>query len=168
MVTHNNTVCPPDFGGIIADTVVSGGVPVTRYRFADPRLAGYAVTVVLDTVQPGSVVRVSGDNPGRIVTMVGRFPRCVLSEFNTHRVFSRNSASSRARSVKSVLAGVLEEPYVPVFTENRPGVMLRLMRFCVSCWGRGSMIPWIRWGTWGCIIVTSISRKVVCPYISRM
>ena len=121
MVTYN-TVCPPDFVSILTDTVVSGGVPVTQYRFADPRLGGYAVTVVLDTVQPGSVVRMNGDNPGRIVTMVGRFPRCVLSEFNTHRVFSRNSASSRARSVKSVLAGVLEEPYVPVFTENKPGM----------------------------------------------
>jgi thymidylate synthase ThyX len=37
----------------------------------------------------------------------------VLAEFNTHRVFSRNSASSRAIPIKKQLARIREEPYVP-------------------------------------------------------
>lgn len=56
----------------------------------------------------------------RITTAVLRFPRFILAEFNTHRVFSRNSASSRAIPTKRLLAGPL---FVPeVFTANRPGM----------------------------------------------
>lgn len=112
----------PDFESIVTVDTVVGGVPVVEYRYQDPRLAGYRVAVVADTAQETAVCKFGGDNPGRVLTMVGRFPRCVLAEFNTHRVFSRNSASSRARSVKSVLQGVLEDPYVPVFTQNQAGM----------------------------------------------
>src|SRR5262245_47201301 len=41
------------------------------------------------------------------------FPRLVLAEFNTHRMFSRNSASSRAIPVRTQLARVRDEPFVP-------------------------------------------------------
>jgi thymidylate synthase ThyX len=49
----------------------------------------------------------------RLTTMVVVFPRIVLAEFNTHRVFSRNSASSRAIPVEKMIAMVEEQPYVP-------------------------------------------------------
>lgn len=49
----------------------------------------------------------------RLVTMEVTFPRLVLAEFNTHRVFSRNSASSRAIPIKKQLARIREEPFVP-------------------------------------------------------
>ncbi len=39
----------------------------------------------------------------RITTFEITFPRIVLAEFNTHRVFSRNSASSRAIPVEKML-----------------------------------------------------------------
>lgn len=41
------------------------------------------------------------------------FPRIVLAEFNTHRVFSRNSASSRAIPIEKMIRAVDENPYVP-------------------------------------------------------
>jgi thymidylate synthase ThyX len=50
----------------------------------------------------------------RLTTLEVTFPRFVLAEFNTHRVFSRNSASSRAVPVAKQLRRVLEEPYVPI------------------------------------------------------
>lgn len=50
-------------------------------------------------------------------------PRIVLAEFNTHRVFSRNSASSRAIPVEKRVAQVRENPYVPLqFGANQRGM----------------------------------------------
>jgi thymidylate synthase ThyX len=59
----------------------------------------------------------------RLTTLEVTFPRFVLAEFNTHRVFSRNSASSRAIPIAKQLRRVLEEPYVPIeFGSNQPGM----------------------------------------------
>jgi thymidylate synthase ThyX len=59
----------------------------------------------------------------RLTTLEATFPRFVLAEFNTHRVFSRNSASSRAIPIAKQLRRVLDEPYVPIeFGSNQPGM----------------------------------------------
>jgi thymidylate synthase ThyX len=59
----------------------------------------------------------------RLTTLEATFPRFVLAEFNTHRVFSRNSASSRAIPIFKQLRRVLDEPYVPIeFGSNQPGM----------------------------------------------
>lgn len=59
----------------------------------------------------------------RLTTLEVTFPRFVLAEFNTHRVFSRNSASSRAIPIAKQLRRVLEDPCVPVeFGANQPGM----------------------------------------------
>ena len=59
----------------------------------------------------------------RLTTLEATFPRFVLAEFNTHRVFSRNSASSRAIPIFKQLRRVLEDPYVPIeFGANQPGM----------------------------------------------
>lgn len=80
-----------------------------RYKEGTDMLSGYEV-IVLE----------SSDRD--LKTDIWRFPRSILSEVNTHRVFSRNSASSRARSVQTTLAEVWENPYVPIMTRNRPGM----------------------------------------------
>ncbi len=59
----------------------------------------------------------------RLTTLEVTIPRCVLGELNTHRVFSRNSASSRAIPVQKQLRRILEEPFVPEkFGVNQPGM----------------------------------------------
>lgn len=59
----------------------------------------------------------------RLVTLEVTFPRFILAEFNTHRVFSRNSASSRAIPVQKQILHVMERPFVPKrFPINRPGM----------------------------------------------
>lgn len=59
----------------------------------------------------------------RVITLEATFPRFILSEFNTHRVFSRNSASSRARSVTLTFQEIVEEPFIPSpFTQNQKGM----------------------------------------------
>jgi thymidylate synthase ThyX len=49
-----------------------------------------------------------------ISTWVLTFPRIVLAEFNTHRMFSRNSASSRAIPFKKMLEMVQNDPFIPI------------------------------------------------------
>ncbi len=50
----------------------------------------------------------------RITTMKVVFPRFILAEFNTHRLFTRNSASSRAIPVKKMLKMIEESPFLPI------------------------------------------------------
>lgn len=50
----------------------------------------------------------------RITTMIVTFPRIILAEFNTHRMFSRNSASSRAIPFEKMLQSVSNNPFVPI------------------------------------------------------
>lgn len=75
----------------------------------------YSARVLADSVsRPGGV---------RLTTLEVTFPRIVLSEFNTHRVFSRNSASSRAIPIEKQVERVRENPFVPaVFEENKKGM----------------------------------------------
>lgn len=50
----------------------------------------------------------------RIVTVECVVPRIVLAEFNTHRMFSRNSASSRAIPAAKMRQMILDGPFVPI------------------------------------------------------
>jgi len=64
----------------------------------------YEVKIIADSVGPHNI---------RITTMTARFPRFILAEFNTHRMLSRNAASSRAIPIEKVIAQVEEEPFIP-------------------------------------------------------
>jgi thymidylate synthase ThyX len=50
----------------------------------------------------------------RLTTFEITVPRIVLAEFNTHRIFSRNSASSRAIPVEKQITRVLDDPFMPI------------------------------------------------------
>lgn len=50
----------------------------------------------------------------RLTTMKLVLPRYVLAELNTHRLFSKNSASSRAIPFKKMVAQVMETPFIPM------------------------------------------------------
>jgi hypothetical protein len=95
--------------------------PRIEATFDDPVLTGYKVIMVADTVPTNSTVS-SELSPERMSTMICRFPRVILPEVNTHRVFSRNSASSRARSFKTTIRSIMEEPYIPLWTVNQKGM----------------------------------------------
>lgn len=71
-------------------------------------------TVVLDSVS---------ERGARVTTIEVTLHRFVLAELNTHRAFSRNSASSRAIPTRTQLLRVLEAPALPVeFGANRRGM----------------------------------------------
>lgn len=59
----------------------------------------------------------------RVTTMEVTMHRFVLAEFNTHRVFSRNSASSRAIPVSKQLDKVVNSPAWPItWPSEKPGM----------------------------------------------
>lgn len=59
----------------------------------------------------------------RLTTMELVYPRFIHSEFMTHRVFSRNSASSRAIPVTKTLERVAHDPALPVvWTSEQSGM----------------------------------------------
>lgn len=59
----------------------------------------------------------------RITTWVLKFPRIVLAELNTHRAFSRNSASSRAIPFEKMLESVKTNPFIPLeFQKDHKGM----------------------------------------------
>lgn len=59
----------------------------------------------------------------RLTTFLITFPRLVLAEFNTHRMFSRNSASSRAIPFPKMLRSVWKTPFIPLaWMKNHSGM----------------------------------------------
>jgi hypothetical protein len=59
----------------------------------------------------------------RITTFELEFPRIVMSEFLTHRIFSRNAASSRAIPVKSMNEAIKQNIARPIqFGKNQSGM----------------------------------------------
>ena len=50
----------------------------------------------------------------RLTTFVLTFPRFILAELNTHRMFSRNSASSRAIPFNKMVEMVQNDPFIPI------------------------------------------------------
>ena len=65
----------------------------------------YKAEILADSLSPQG---------NRLTTMKITFPRIVLAEFNTHRMFSRNSASSRAIPFKKMVQMVEENPFIPI------------------------------------------------------
>lgn len=66
----------------------------------------YACEVLADS-------RNGNETGDRLVTVKVTFPRFILAEVNTHRVFSRNSASSRAIPTERIIERVEKDPFVP-------------------------------------------------------
>jgi thymidylate synthase ThyX len=78
---------------------------------------GYSARVLLDSISPAGV---------RLVTMEVRYPRFIHAELMTHRVFSRNAASSRAIPIKKMIAAVRDDPAMPIYWgKNQTGMSAR-------------------------------------------
>lgn len=63
-------------------------------------------------------------NDKRIITLQVTMPRFILSQFNKHRAFSSNAASSRAIPVEKLITFVRETPFTPQqFGMNKAGMV---------------------------------------------
>lgn len=73
--------------------------------------------IIADSVSPEGA---------RMTTMEIEYPRFILAELNTHRMLSKNSASSRAIPVKSMHQHMTENPAQPVhWGKNQAGMQAK-------------------------------------------
>ncbi|MBT9160534.1 MAG: Thymidylate synthase ThyX [Dehalococcoidia bacterium] len=72
--------------------------------------------IIADSISPQGV---------RLTTFELEFPRIILAEFNTHRMFSRNAASTRAIPIKQQLEYIVNgNLFIPTpFTEAQKGMV---------------------------------------------
>lgn len=78
----------------------------------------YSSRVIADSISPVGI---------RLTSIEVTFPRFVLAEFNTHRVFSRNSASSRAIPVEKQLKKIEDDPFIPIYWgKNQKGMVAEM------------------------------------------
>lgn len=61
-------------------------------------------------------------NKKQITTFELEYPRYIHAELMTHRVFSRNAASSRAIPIQSMIDLVKNETVMPIWTKNQAGM----------------------------------------------
>jgi len=74
----------------------------------------YECKILADSISPAG---------HRLTTFLVTAPRIILAEINTHRVLSRNSASSRAIPVLKSIDQVYEDPFIPVhWGRNQKGM----------------------------------------------
>lgn len=73
----------------------------------------YACKILADSLNPIG---------HRLTTFEVTFPRFILAELNTHRMLSRNSASSRAIPTESMIERVTVNPFVPEFNGRVKGM----------------------------------------------
>jgi thymidylate synthase ThyX len=90
----------------------------------------YGVNVLADSISPDEV---------RLVTIEATFPRFILAEVNTHRMLSRNSASSRAIPTEKIIERVQKDPFIPETFNKRVkgmgvGAALGNQEACVKAW----------------------------------
>lgn len=92
-------------------------VPVTERHLTVSHPHGTRVSIIEDSV---------AEHGGRLTTLLCRYPRFIHSELMTHRVFSRNAASSRAIPVAKQLEQVKNDPAMPLFWgKNQKGMQAR-------------------------------------------
>jgi thymidylate synthase ThyX len=70
-------------------------------------------TVILDSISPTG---------HRLTTLHLCYPRIIHGEFMTHRMFSRNAGSSRAIPIETMISNVLNNTYMPDWTQNQKGM----------------------------------------------
>jgi thymidylate synthase ThyX len=74
----------------------------------------YEVKIILDSVSPDGA---------RLTTLTAKYPRFIHAEMLTHRVFSRNTSSSRAIPMAKLRQQVIDDPVIPIhWGRNQPGM----------------------------------------------
>jgi len=72
-----------------------------------------AAEIIKDSINNGGV---------RLTSWILTYPRYVHAEIMTHRMLSRNAASSRAIPFKKFLDTITENPAIPIWTKNQKGM----------------------------------------------
>lgn len=119
--------------------------------------------ILADSVNPDGV---------RLTTFELRYPRFIHSELMTHRMFSRNAASSRAIPIQKMIRAVIKDPAMPVWWgRNQKGMQaqeeLKGWRrwLVVTIW---LMARWfavlVAWTLWKLDLHKQIANRVLEPW----
>jgi hypothetical protein len=108
----------------------------------------------------------------RLTTLELTYPRIVHAELLTHRVFSRNSASSRAIPIQKMIAKVWNDPVVPVWIgKNQSGMQANeeltgwRRWLAIKFWLLGSRAACIlAWLLWKIGMHKQIANRVIEPW----
>ncbi len=100
----------------------------------------------MTTISATTVLRSrnAGAPDGVLSALLLRYPRCIHAEFMTHRMLSKNSASSRAIPVSKLIQSIKDDPFVPLhWGKNQKGMQAFeendcLVRMPVASMLRGS------------------------------
>lgn len=70
----------------------------------------------MNNTKINAVVVADSINPygNRITSLLVTMPRIILAEFNTHRMFSRNTSSSRAIPFNKMVKTIEEDHFIPI------------------------------------------------------
>lgn len=72
----------------------------------------------------GSQCAVTGT---KITTLILEYPRAIHAQLLTHRVFSKNSSSTRAVPIKAAIQQIRDNPAQPIWTTNQAGMQGNLL-----------------------------------------
>ncbi len=79
----------------------------------------FKAKIILDSINPHNGIR--------LITSELTYPRFIHAEFMTHRMFSRNAASSRAIPVRKMIKMIEDNPAMPVYWgKNKKGMAAEL------------------------------------------
>lgn len=98
--------------------------------------------IICDSVNP------AGE---RIITYILKYPRFIHSEIMTHRMFSRNAASSRAIPILKMIFSVWNEPAMPI-------------SWGVNCKGMQAKAELTGWQRTLCIFAWLVASKFACAF----
>jgi hypothetical protein len=73
-----------------------------------------SANIVLDSIS---------DEGLRLTTFELTLPKTLLAQLNTHRALSKNAASARAIPTKKFKQSVIDTPFIPTWTMNKPGMV---------------------------------------------
>lgn len=109
----------------------------------------YKARILADSLNPAGV---------RLTTFEITFPRMVLAEFNTHRMLSRNAASSRAIPIQKMIERVRKDPVRPVWWgKNQKGMQAKAE---LTGWRRyAAELVWLQ-ARWVAIAIAWILFKI--------
>lgn len=110
----------------------------------------------MTTISASTILRSrNASQPDKVLsTLLLRYPRFIHAEFMTHRVFSRNAASSRAIPVKKLIQDVIDNPVIPLhWGKNQPGMQAHEecdapLNVSDTIWGESGNYPFKRDEAW--------------------
>lgn len=124
----------------------------------------FSAEIVADSISPDGI---------RLTTFEVTFPQIILGELNTHRVFSRNTASNRAIPAKRLITQALRHPFIPErMPKNQSGMSNRDWLFGAKAllakqlwkWsakasaGFATMLMWLG-------VHKQITNRILAPYL---